>query len=465
MTDILATTWNVQLGGKPATVQQILRAELAVGVSIFMLQEVNTATLKVLQANGLSYRKTPKASNAVAWTKAWTVAGHRDVALAPDYVDGTGRTARTVHTHSPVLVLRNAAGTTVEVLSFHTPSRVQRPLASATRMKVLKAAVAKISALGKASRATVFLAGGDNNVHLTSSKKWDFMRDRATGLTRIAPPRGTHGPRKIDIFWIRNGKPVAGLTKPGGGDHRLHRIRLRILAKPAPKPAPPKETTMPTFRGRPACTCLVAWLPVYESALRAAGIIHESIDIYQLIGTSSKSAGTHSKGGAYDIAQRSREAIRVARNMGAAAFDRPPNWDHAGGGAHQHGVLVGCPHNSPARYQIDALNAGYNGLGRGGRGGRDTGPRAGLFPLKTWQAGIKQSQGDWSTMATPKQIRAEIEGAINEMTFPVIAGGGKTKRWTLAQFLHNLEFDQDDLRSRCVRIEAKLDQLLAGGKR
>ena len=142
------------------------------------------------------------------------------------------------------------------------------------------------------------------------------------------------------------------------------------------------------FRGKPACPCLAKWLAAYERELLKRGVIKHSLDIYQLIGSVAASSNTHSKGGAFDLGQTSDEAIWVARQMGAdATWHRPYNWDGRGGISHSHGVLRGCPHNFPARYQIDAVDAGYNGLGAGGRGGRDTGPR----PLshRTWTQGIE----------------------------------------------------------------------------
>lgn len=144
-----------------------------------------------------------------------------------------------------------------------------------------------------------------------------------------------------------------------------------------------------TFRSRKTCKCVAEWLPHYEAELIAAGVIKASVDIYQLQGGAPKSGGTHTAGGAIDLAQYSPLASRIARQMGAAHFPRPFNWDNDNGGAHGHLVLVGCPHNAPARYQIAALNEGFNGLGRGGRGGPDTGPRAGVrWPLRTWEQGI-----------------------------------------------------------------------------
>lgn len=146
---------------------------------------------------------------------------------------------------------------------------------------------------------------------------------------------------------------------------------------------------MAVFREKPACDCLAAWLPAYEAELLARGILPPdgSLTIYQLIGGAAASGGTHATGGAFDIAQPSPDAVRVARKMGAdATWFRPKNWDGKGGIEHIHGVLTGCPHNGPARYQIDAVLAGGNGLGAGGMGGRDDGPRP-LF-MRTWREGI-----------------------------------------------------------------------------
>lgn len=145
------------------------------------------------------------------------------------------------------------------------------------------------------------------------------------------------------------------------------------------------------FRGKPACPCLAEWLPFYEKELLRRGIIKHNVDIFQLIGGAAASAGTHSKGGAYDVAQVSDQAILVAREMGAAAWHRLPNWDGKGGMEHQHGVLNGCPHNGPAAYQINAYKAGFNGLGLNGAGGKDTGPR--VLPLRTWVQGIEWAKG------------------------------------------------------------------------
>lgn len=139
------------------------------------------------------------------------------------------------------------------------------------------------------------------------------------------------------------------------------------------------------FRGLPCCTCLADWLPWYERALLEAGEIRQSIDIYQLRGLVAASGGTHSGGGAYDVVQRSDRAVLIARQLGAAAWRRAP-WNPE----HQHGVLKGCDTNGAAFYQVAALNAGFDGLGAGGRAARDPGPRSGVhWPIRDWDDAIR----------------------------------------------------------------------------
>jgi hypothetical protein len=144
------------------------------------------------------------------------------------------------------------------------------------------------------------------------------------------------------------------------------------------------------FRGKPACTCLAAWLPLYERELRARGVLPAGalLTIYQLIGGAPQSGGTHATGGAFDLVNLPGDVdVWVARQMGAdATWLREAGWDGKSGIEHIHGVLRGCPHNGPARYQVAAVDRGFNGLGKGGEGGSDDGPR----PLsgRSWEAGI-----------------------------------------------------------------------------
>lgn len=174
-----------------------------------------------------------------------------------------------------------------------------------------------------------------------------------------------------------------------------------------------------TFRGRPCCSCMAVWLPAYEAELKRRRLIVHSLDVYQLDGSAAASAGTH-KGGAADLGQIRRAMIAVAREMGADA-----GWARTSAQGfstpHAHLVLRGCPHNGSARYQIDAVDDGYNGLGKGGRGGRDDGPR----PLsgRTWREGIAWAARQAQAAVLPYRVRktrAELKDDIRETTAQIV---------------------------------------------
>ena len=172
------------------------------------------------------------------------------------------------------------------------------------------------------------------------------------------------------------------------------------------------------FRGYPACPCLAKWLPAFEHELQRRGILTGPLRIYQLIGTYSGSGGTHADGGAYDLLDLpGDEDWWVARQMGSdASWSRSYNWDNKGGMAHFHGVLTGCPHNGPARYQIDDVRADLNGLANHGP---DTGPR----PLsgRTWREGIKWAkQQEENDMPAPKDWDKDDWAALAEHIGPAL---------------------------------------------
>ena len=187
------------------------------------------------------------------------------------------------------------------------------------------------------------------------------------------------------------------------------------------------------FRGLPACPCQAEWLPVFEQLAQARGILTGPLPLSQIIGGAVASGGTHATGGADDTwpltTIRDVPAyVRLSRDMGAdATWFRPRNWDSKGGVAHVHRVLRGCPHNGPARYQITAVDRGGNGLGSGGMGGTDTGPR----PLsgRTWREGI-----EWAKTQLEDDVAAE-----DVWQFKLTEQDDKTKatersaEWLLAQ--------------------------------
>lgn len=172
------------------------------------------------------------------------------------------------------------------------------------------------------------------------------------------------------------------------------------------------------FRGFPACPCQAEWLPVFERVAQRRGLIPGAIHLFQLIGGAVKSGGTHVAGGADDMLY-APGLVALSREMGAdATWHRPFNWDGDGGSEHIHRVLRGCPHNGPARYQLDAVDDGFNGLGLGGRGGLDDGPRP--LSLRTWREGI-----DWALQQEALMVTPEDEQKIRDIFREELASFGE----------------------------------------
>ena len=143
------------------------------------------------------------------------------------------------------------------------------------------------------------------------------------------------------------------------------------------------------------CSCLKAWLPGYQAELLRVGEIKRGLDVYQTIGGAPDSEGYHLYGGNVDLGQMSTRALRIARNMGGAAFPRD---SRDGMTPHAHIALKGCTHmRFGPRWQVTELEAGRDGLADPGR---DRGPRDGIqWPLRTWKQGI-----EWAK-AQPKATR------------------------------------------------------------
>ena len=171
-----------------------------------------------------------------------------------------------------------------------------------------------------------------------------------------------------------------------------------------PTPNTPEYTVYVDAYGKKwtACDCLAEWLGWLEKVFKARGLIKSNIDIWQLTGAAAASAGTHSKGGVFDLLYQTTDAhVAVAREMGAPATWRrvvtpTSTWRRE----HIHGVLTGCPHNSPAAYQITAQKAGYNGLGTNGRAGVDPHPDPKVY--RTWQQGIEWAKAEIARLTPPE---------------------------------------------------------------
>ena len=164
------------------------------------------------------------------------------------------------------------------------------------------------------------------------------------------------------------------------------------------------------------CTCMAQWLPVAEELGLSRRLIKHNLDIVQLTGDAPASAGTHCRGGAFDVKQRTDDWVEIFREMGA-----PASWRRDTGkfvrNQHLHGVLNGCPHNQPVRYQLEAQRRGKNGLNPSSRD-----PSPSPRTRRTWKEGIvwarhqlgQQAQREEDIMASiddlRKVIREELQG-------------------------------------------------------
>lgn len=173
------------------------------------------------------------------------------------------------------------------------------------------------------------------------------------------------------------------------------------------------------YDGLPACSCLVAWCPAFEKA------IGRKVTWWQLDGNAPASAGFHKGGGSGDCPMLTEDELRTARNMGAAAWNRPWEDNH-----HAHLRLNGCPHNTIAQRQVPDLNAGRDGTGPLGDniGPRDNGPRDGVhWPLRTWREGIEWAKSqeddmpnyrDWS-IEDKKALAKDVADAVWSRAVPI----------------------------------------------
>lgn len=222
------------------------------------------------------------------------------------------------------------------------------------------------------------------------------------------------------------------------------------------------------FRGFPTCPCLARWLQVLERELLDRGVIRENIDIAQLTGTATESAGVHKGGGAFDLWQHDDTTVWVCRQMGADA-----TWARTTGSfannKHTHGVLTGCPHNAPARYQIDEVRQGGDGLTGSAP---DTGPR----PLsgRTWREGIAWAEEqhknrlreqddmpnytDW-TDRDKKALSKDVADEIMARKVRIVGAEGKKKEVTVKQALARIANGVISTRSDVGEVLDTLDEM------
>ncbi len=224
--------------------------------------------------------------------------------------------------------------------------------------------------------------------------------------------------------------------------------------------------------GDPALACphMAQWWPVFTRLVKQRFGV--SLEILQAAGSYSKSGATHVEGTSIDwrtwrfTLAVVNGIVALAREMGARA-----TWYRTkaqGFDPHVH-MALDCPCASGADYQTAAVDAGYNGLGKNGRGGEDTHPQPST--RRDYKAGIAwatkqlgsassrpkptantdQSEED-ELMALSKDTLNQIATAV--LTVPVTANG---KKAALVQHMAEA-FVDDDAQSKKL---AELDQKIA----
>ena len=223
--------------------------------------------------------------------------------------------------------------------------------------------------------------------------------------------------------------------------------------------------------GDPALACphMAQWWPVFTRLVKDRFGV--SLEILQAAGSYSKSGATHVEGTSIDWRTwRFTPAVvngivALAREMGARA-----TWYRTkaqGFDPHVH-MALDCPCRSGADYQTAAVDAGYNGLGARGRGGKDTHPapstrrdyKAGIA-WATKQLGSASSKPKPTTnpnQSEEDELRALSKETLNQiatavLTVPVTANG---KKAALVQHMAEGFVDDDAQSKKLAELDGKI---------
>lgn len=171
--------------------------------------------------------------------------------------------------------------------------------------------------------------------------------------------------------------------------------------------------------GDPALACphMAQWWPVFTALVKDRFDV--SLEILQAAGSYSKSGATHVEGTSVDwrtwrfTLAVVNGIVALAREMGARA-----TWYRTkaqGFDPHVH-MALDCPCRSGADYQTAAVDAGYNGLGKNGRGGKDTHPAPST--RRDYKAGIawaNQQLGSASSKPKPTNTNTTNQSEEDEL--------------------------------------------------
>jgi GH25 family lysozyme M1 (1,4-beta-N-acetylmuramidase) len=147
------------------------------------------------------------------------------------------------------------------------------------------------------------------------------------------------------------------------------------------------------------CVCIVEFLELAQKVALKRGLLKQGFDIWQLTGGATASAGTHTQGGAFDLLFQTSDAwVKFFRDLGATATWRR-TVSQGFSKEHLHGVLNGCVHNSPARYQVTEQKSGPPTGGGDGLTGTKPDYHPDPNPYRTWAQGRDVMKKELGLMA------------------------------------------------------------------
>lgn len=232
--DFKTVTWNAFHGTPAKALRPVLRGLLDREVSLFLMLEMARQEQRdMLEAAGLQYFFHPR-QYVIAWDPAvWTKIDAYGVRLSdhPYWARG-GDNAQ--YSEAAEAILCDKLGRSVLAQSYHTPAHIQVPANKVPKNRLIatKESAAYWRQRAKAAETRAVLFGGDDNVDETKGHgPWNFMLDKATGLTQVQAPTPTFGKRRIDDYRVKGLVAGPGLTLPGGGAEKpAHRVHLREWA-------------------------------------------------------------------------------------------------------------------------------------------------------------------------------------------------------------------------------------------
>lgn len=214
------------------------------------------------------------------------------------------------------------------------------------------------------------------------------------------------------------------------------------LARALPTPSTPGYTTFTDYLGKrwTCCTCMAEFLTYTQRCWLKLGWIKTGIDVWQLTGGAAASGGTHTQGGAGDLLfQTEDKFVLWLRDHGApAAWRRTVAQGFAK--VHVHFVLQGCPHNSPARYQLVEQKDGPPAPAGDGLTG--TKPDYHRDPVRymTWDAGVQIMKRELGLLALETGTTLVLATAVSKGAYLMTSARTSQPGASYAQGTHVYEY-------------------------